>query len=193
MSATCPYCRCEIKEEDERKDCPVCATPHHADCFAENGGCTLFGCSQAPAEEAKISLSAQELSSNYASGPAPPPGTMLAPAGASAAPAPAPPPPPPISTGIAPPPPMGGFATPPMYDPVAMAYQPRKSRVAFVVLGIFLGALGIHNYYAGYAKKGTWQLCISVMSCFWLSPVSWVWAIVEICAVNCDADGNPLV
>jgi hypothetical protein len=30
---------------------------------------------------------------------------------------------------------------------------PTKSRVAYVLLGLFLGGLGIHNFYAGYTGK----------------------------------------
>lgn len=56
MNQTCPYCREQVFLEEARL-CPACRTPHHHDCYAENGGCTVFGCEQAPAEEAKIDLS----------------------------------------------------------------------------------------------------------------------------------------
>lgn len=63
-SAICPYCRGAIDAgTEEPKICPGCGTPHHADCFEENGGCTVFGCSAAPAEEPKLSLSASDLAS----------------------------------------------------------------------------------------------------------------------------------
>lgn len=29
----CPFCKTEIKEEDDVKVCPVCNTAHHADCW----------------------------------------------------------------------------------------------------------------------------------------------------------------
>ena len=29
-----------------------------------------------------------------------------------------------------------------------------KSKVAFVLLGVFLGSLGIHNFYIGRTKQG---------------------------------------
>ena len=53
MSAVCPYCRVEV---DNSVHCPVCTTPHHPECWQENGGCTVFGCSEAPPDEPKISL-----------------------------------------------------------------------------------------------------------------------------------------
>jgi len=40
----CPFCRREFEEENARVRCASCATPHHADCWAEHGSCTLFGC-----------------------------------------------------------------------------------------------------------------------------------------------------
>jgi hypothetical protein len=47
--------------------CPGCATPHHADCFAENGGCTVFGCSAAPPEEPKLRLTGSEIAAGVVS------------------------------------------------------------------------------------------------------------------------------
>ena len=54
MNSSCPYCRSELDEQ--ALECPGCGTPHHPECFEENGGCTVFGCSAAPAAEAKISV-----------------------------------------------------------------------------------------------------------------------------------------
>ena len=54
----CPYCRAPISTEDPVTVCEGCGTRHHTDCYAENGGCTIFGCSCAPAEEPKLTVSA---------------------------------------------------------------------------------------------------------------------------------------
>jgi DNA-directed RNA polymerase subunit RPC12/RpoP len=56
VGGTCPYCRAEITPTDRTRVCPACHTPHHADCWKENKGCTVFGCSMAPPDEEKISL-----------------------------------------------------------------------------------------------------------------------------------------
>jgi hypothetical protein len=63
MSApVCPYCRGTIDAAVEaQRLCPGCGTPHHSDCFEENCGCTVFGCSAAPAEEPKLSFSATDF------------------------------------------------------------------------------------------------------------------------------------
>ena len=66
-----------------------------------------------------------------------------------------------------------------------------KDKTTFLVLGILLGALGIHNFYAGYTVKGVIQLCLSIVSCGILAPVSSVWAIVEALTVETDASGVP--
>ena len=217
MNPICPYCRTEIGEAaDERKDCPTCGTPHHADCFAENGGCTIFGCASAPSDEAKVTVSGTDLMGNTVTRQAPVPvarlglslgsgyTTFIAPAPWPQPPAaePAPggaggPPPPPLSgTGVAPPPQMGP-AQPSAQAPTSLVYyypaSQQKTRVIFVLLGIFLGALGVHNFYSGYVKKGTIQLCITLLTCFYGAVISWPWAIIEICMINKDADGTEFV
>jgi hypothetical protein len=68
MIETCPYCRETIDAEDVIR-CPSCGTPHHNACFAENGGCTVFGCESAPVDESKIRV---ELLDVPTSAPPPP-------------------------------------------------------------------------------------------------------------------------
>ena len=75
--------------------------------------------------------------------------------------------------------------------------QNAKSKVAAGLLGIFLGALGVHNFYLGYTSKGWAQLLITVLSCGVLSVVSGIWGLVEgiqilAGSITVDADGNPL-
>jgi len=72
-----------------------------------------------------------------------------------------------------------------------------KSKMAAGLLGIFLGVFGVHNFYLGYTGKAVAQLLITVLSCFFLSPVSAVWGLIEgimILAGNTttDATGRPL-
>jgi TM2 domain-containing membrane protein YozV len=67
-----------------------------------------------------------------------------------------------------------------------------KSRVAYILLGLFLGGLGIHNFYAGYAGKGAVQLILN-LTLFWtfIVPIAiGIWVIVEVCTVDRDAQGN---
>ncbi len=42
----CPFCKTEIKEEDNVKVCPACNIPHHSGCWEENKGCSSPNCSQ---------------------------------------------------------------------------------------------------------------------------------------------------
>lgn len=72
-----------------------------------------------------------------------------------------------------------------------------KSKIAAGLLGIFLGALGVHNFYLGYTGKATAQLLITVLSCGVLSVVSAVWGLIEgimilTGSITTDADGNQL-
>ncbi len=66
-----------------------------------------------------------------------------------------------------------------------------KSRLAYILLAVFLGSLGIHNFYAGYKGKGIAQLLITLLSFTALSLPVWIWAIVEACVVERDAKGVP--
>jgi len=221
LNPVCPYCRTEVGEaEGERKDCPGCGTPHHADCFAENSGCTVFGCANAPSDEAKVTVSGTDLMGNVVTRQAPAPvvrpgfslgsgyTTFRAPVLGAEQPGPIgapqasgmqqpPPPPPPVArTGVAPPPQSGpGLQVEQVPNSLAHYYPPPqpKSRVVFVLLGIFLGAFGVHNFYAGYVKRGTIQLCVTLLTCFYGALASLVWAIIEICMVNQDADGTQFV
>ena len=73
-----------------------------------------------------------------------------------------------------------------------------KSKVAAGLLGIFLGALGIHNFYLGYIGKGLAQLLITVLTCGFLSFATGIWGLIEgililTGSINVDAYGNELV
>jgi len=61
-AAVCPYCRTPVEADSGGQLlCAGCGTPHHADCYQENGGCTVFGCNNAPADEQKVTLSGRDL------------------------------------------------------------------------------------------------------------------------------------
>jgi hypothetical protein len=233
MSAVCPYCRSPIEPgaADELL-CPGCGTPHHSDCFQENGGCTVFGCSSAPADEQKVTLTGSDLSPKpaaadpYGNVPGMLSGVGLMPPG-WAPPQQGPPPvlkaaPPPLPPGAAPAasaapaqvyapasnslgiPRFGSgsvlFGATPMPVPVAATqgqavefdFTPdpnAKNRTNFIVLGVLLGAFGAHNFYAGYRNKAIAQLLLTVLSAGFASPMSWAWAVIDVCTVDRDSDG----
>ena len=66
-----------------------------------------------------------------------------------------------------------------------------KSRGTYIVLGLFLGCLGIHNFYAGHSGKGIAQLLITLFL-GWLVVgifITAIWALIDIISVKTDADG----
>ena len=72
-----------------------------------------------------------------------------------------------------------------------------KSKIAAGLLGIFLGALGIHNFYLGYTSKAIAQLLITVLSCGILGVISEIWGLIEgililTDSINVDANGVKL-
>lgn len=97
----------------------------------------------------------------------------------------------PAGTGAAPPPLVGAprVAAASIYESYLPAPQPKK-RVTYVLLGIFLGFFGAHNFYAGYNRNAAIQLAVSLLTCFYGAILCWIWAIVEVCLTNKDADGE---
>lgn len=80
-----------------------------------------------------------------------------------------------------------------------------KSKMAAGLLGIFLGAFGVHNFYLGYTSKAVTQLVLTiigiVLSCvvvgaFLVLGIE-IWGLVEgimilTGKINTDANGNLL-
>ena len=80
-------------------------------------------------------------------------------------------------------------------QPVPVGEQ--KSKMAAGLLGIFLGAFGVHNFYLGYTGKAVAQLLISVLSCGVFAVASEIWGLVEgiqilTGSIKTDAKGIPL-
>ena len=74
----------------------------------------------------------------------------------------------------------------PGYPPPG-AYYDQKSKLAAGLLGIFLGSLGIHNFYLGHTGKAVGQLVgtivgyvllIVVIGIFIIAGIS-IWALIE--------------
>ena len=79
----------------------------------------------------------------------------------------------------------------------SVPFGARKSKIAAGLFGIFLGAVGVHNFYLGYTGKAVAQLLITLLSCFTLSFVSAIWGFIEgililTDSINQDASGMPL-
>jgi TM2 domain-containing membrane protein YozV len=77
----------------------------------------------------------------------------------------------------------------------------QKSKLAAGLLGIFLGGIGVHNFYLGYTKKALIQLLVGliggVITCGIASFAMWVWGLVEgimilTGKISVDANGVPL-
>jgi hypothetical protein len=232
-ATVCPYCRGPIEAgTDQQRVCDVCGTQHHADCYEENGGCTVFGCSSSPAEEPELNISRTDLAkATRTTAPAISRTLGLALDGQAVQSGPTTPsarvkaPPPPMPPGL--PPVLGAaptlntprahtfgvgsvlFGSQPVSavtmttaatSPVTVAAIPTlsdfvvdenaRNRTTFIVLGVLLGLVGAHNFYAGYRKKAITQLCITIFSAGFAAPMIWVWAVIEVCTVDRDSEGK---
>src|SRR5881275_814501 len=43
--SNCAICLDQIRDEDMQTACPVCRAPYHSECWQENRGCAIYGCS----------------------------------------------------------------------------------------------------------------------------------------------------
>lgn len=83
--------------------------------------------------------------------------------------------------------------------------QNAKSKLAAGLLGIFLGHLGVHNFYLGYTSKAVIQLVLSIVGyctvCLGIGSLiilgTAIWGLVEgimilTGSISSDADGRKL-
>jgi TM2 domain-containing membrane protein YozV len=70
-----------------------------------------------------------------------------------------------------------------------------KSRGIYIILGLFLGGLGIHNFYAGYYGRGLAQLLVVLILGWFVIGfvIVGVWVIIELFTVTQDAAGDQMV
>ena len=104
----------------------------------------------------------------------------------------------PVPTGPAyPGPPPPGYPVLPPAGPIEWAAYvdpPAKSRLTAGLLGIFLGAFGVHRFYLGFTSIGVLQILVTIATC----GVGGLWGIIEGglilggSGITTDADGRPL-
>ena len=99
----------------------------------------------------------------------------------------------PLPTGPAyPGPPPPGYPGP--IEWTAYVDAPAKSRLTAGLLGIFLGAFGVHRFYLGFTSIGVLQILVTIATC----GVGGLWGIIEGglilsgSGIKTDADGRPL-
>ena len=78
-------------------------------------------------------------------------------------------------------------------QPGAPVNPEAKSKMAAGLLGIFLGAWGIHNFYLGNTSRGVIQIVVTIVTC----GIGGIWGLIEgimiLCgSINTDANGVPL-
>lgn len=78
---------------------------------------------------------------------------------------------------------------------------PPKSRIVFMLLGLFLGGIGVHNFYAGHIAKGVFQLLFALLGVSWLGPMScgavyvlWgIYILIDSVVTSHDGDGRRMI
>lgn len=67
----------------------------------------------------------------------------------------------------------------------------QKSRTVYIVLALFFGCLGVHNFYAGRNGEGVAQLLLSVLTLGVGTILTGPWALINIFTVKTDCKGVP--
>ena len=71
------------------------------------------------------------------------------------------------------------------------ASRDAKNRTTYILLGVFLGGLGVHNFYAERTSRAVGQLLVTVLTGWLIVPLLAVciWAIVDVCTIKTDGKG----
>ncbi len=96
--------------------------------------------------------------------------------------------------------PIAAFGTPshppyPTSSPQPVVVVASRSRGVYIILGIFFGLLGIHNFYAGYYARGAAQLAITLFL-GWLIVglvITGLWVLGDLFGTTRDAQGYAFV
>ncbi|RBP97485.1 hypothetical protein CRD60_06900 [Bifidobacterium aemilianum] len=83
-----------------------------------------------------------------------------------------------------------GYGPTPMVTPLGYV---RKSKLAAGLLGIFLGFIGVHNFYLGYTGKAVAQLLLTLLG--WIvvigPAIAGIWGLIEGILVLSSSYGSP--
>ena len=85
----------------------------------------------------------------------------------------------------------GSTYTPP---PAPQVIKSARSRGIYIILALFFGMLGVHNFYAGYLGRGLAQL-LTVLILGWFVigfVIVFIWVVIECFTVTHDAAGDKL-
>ena len=86
------------------------------------------------------------------------------------------------------------YGQPPQYQPYGqpqynapMGYD-QKSKIVAGLLGIFLGGLGIHNFYLGFTSRAIIQIVVTIITC----GIGSLWGFIEGIMLICGSYNNNL-
>ena len=88
-----------------------------------------------------------------------------------------------------------GYSQPAYGQPVVAG--PPKQWIVALLLGLFFGGFGVHNFYLGYTNRAIIQLILTIIVIG--APVTAVWVLIELIMIlmrsgsyGYDAQGQPL-
>ena len=87
-----------------------------------------------------------------------------------------------------------GNASSDLARPAVQVVKSAKSRGVYIILGLFFGLLGIHNFYAGRLAVGVAQLLTTAILGWFVIGlfITAIWVIVELFVVKKDGAGDAM-
>ena len=70
---------------------------------------------------------------------------------------------------------------------------PPKNRLYYQLLALFLGPLGVHNFYAKRNTIAVIQLIVTILTLGAGYPIVWLWSLFEIFLVSKDGRKIPML
>lgn len=69
-----------------------------------------------------------------------------------------------------------------------------KTRLAYILLGLFLGGFGVHNFYIGRIGVGVGQLLLTLCLGWMIFPLFFIglWILLEVIMISKDSEGRTL-
>lgn len=89
---------------------------------------------------------------------------------------------------------MSGLAFRLVEDGEAATAPGAKSRARYILLGVFFGTIGAHNFYANRFIRGSLQSLLTLSTIWFRYAIlaAWLWSLIEVMVEKKDGGGEPM-
>lgn len=82
----------------------------------------------------------------------------------------------------------------PIAHPAVQLVKSARSRGIYIILGLFFGMIGVHNFYAGRFLPGILQLLITLILGWFVIGlvITFIWVLIDLFTVKVDGAGDAM-